>query len=103
MPYKDAEQAREAAKLRQQKHRNRVTPDLSHPVTPAITLLEGDPWADVKAYIERESPRMANLERLQRIAGCLGKRAGEVYFGISGLTLEDIGKVIGVQEGVYQL
>jgi hypothetical protein len=59
-----------------------------------------DGWPDVMAYILREGPRMANLERLQRIAGSLGKQAGEVWFGISGLTMEDIGEVIGTQEAL---
>ena len=65
--------------------------------------MEGDPWADVIAYLNEPDHGMPNLERLKRIAGSLGKRAGEVYFGISGLTLEDIGAVIGVQGGLYAL
>ena len=50
-------------------------------------------WEHVKEFIQRPSPRMPNLERLQRIAGSLGKNAHEVWFG--NLTMQDIGQVIG--------
>ena len=107
MPYKDAEQAREANREKARRHREKikgVTKIDSNPresVTPAVTPNPNDGWKDVEAFIKRDSPRMANLERLQRIAGSLGKRSGDVWFGVSGLTMEDIGSVIGTQEGLY--
>ena len=76
-----------------------LTEENVRPVTPSPV----DGWPDVKAYISREVPGMANLERLQRIAGALGKRAGDVWFGVSGLTMEDIGSVLGTKEGKYAL
>lgn len=111
MPYKDLEQAREANREKARRHRERkkVTPD-SNPlenVTPTTTKIvtpnPSDGWKDVEAFISRESPGMDNLERLQRIAGALGKYAGDVWFGVSGLTMEDIGSVIGTMEGKYCL
>jgi len=53
-----------------------------------------DPWEHVKDFITRPSnSKMPNLEKLQRIAGSLGKYAGEVWLG--DLTMQDIGEVIG--------
>lgn len=106
MPYKNAEQARAAAAERQRKHRN-VTPDTPKAVTPdgmsrpAVTPSDG--WPDVEAYILRDSPRMPNLERLQRIAGSLDKYADQVMFGVSGLTMQDIGETIGSLPPAYSV
>ena len=60
-----------------------------------------DGWKDVKAYVQRESSGMPNLERLQRIAGSLGSQAGEVMFGVTGIMMEDIGSVVGVEGAKY--
>ena len=76
---------------------------------------ETDPqWAHIEEFISRPTLKgqMSNLERLQRIAGSLGKYASEVRFGYygsitlakdspaqmrcGGLTMEEIGKVIGI-------
>jgi hypothetical protein len=59
-----------------------------------------DGWKDVKAYVERESSGMPNLERLQRIAGSLG--ASEVMFGVTGITMADIGSVVGVEAAKFE-
>ena len=82
--------------------RDNVTPKPKN-VTPYVTpILPTEPgWADVQAFILRDSPRMGNLERLQRIAGSLGKYADDVMYGISGLTMLDIGEVIGTQPALY--
>ena len=64
---------------------------------------ETDPqWKKIEEYISRPTPKgqMPNLERLQRIAGSLGKLSGHVFFGLgptSGLTAEEIGKTLGVK------
>lgn len=42
-----------------------------------------------------------NLSKLQRIAGSLGKLAGEVRFGIDGPTFEDLGETIGVKPPIH--
>lgn len=60
----------------------------------------GTAWGYIHGYLQREPlglNSMSNLERLQRIAGSLGKHAGEVRFGLSGPTFQEIGEVIGVQ------
>ena len=111
--YKDKAAQREANRLKAQRHRERakgvtlldsnpqeiVTPVTPKYVTPNLPQEPG--WADVQAFILRDSPRMANLERLQRIAGSLGKYADDVQYGISGLTMLDIGEVIGTQPALY--
>ena len=57
-------------------------------------------WQAVTKYLSRGD----NLDRMQRIAGSLNVTsrkvylADQVYFGIGGLTIADIGKVIGTQE-----
>lgn len=111
--YKDKEQQREANRIASQRRREKqkgMTQGMTETegmtqenITPVITPNPVDGWPDVKAYISREAPGMANLERLQRIAGALGKRAGDVWFGVSGLTMEDIGSVLGTKEGKYAL
>jgi hypothetical protein len=107
MAYKDKEKEREAARLRKQKQRmSRPKEDVTPLVTPSIeTVAELHPqdkaWAHVKEYIQSESPGMSRLERLQRIAGSLGKYSDQVYFGVNSeglqLTMDQIGKVIGTQ------
>jgi hypothetical protein len=57
---------------------------------------QGGPWAIVARNIVKPCPGMSNLERLQRIAGSLGKYADQVYYGQHGLTMKDIGGVIGI-------
>ena len=98
----DVTKRREASRLRMQKMRaTRVTP--LEDVTPDVTL--SDPWEHVKEFISEPVTSwvvggdMTRLERMQRIAGSLGKRAHGVWFG--DLTVEDIGKVIGVKEAMY--
>ncbi len=99
MPYKDEEQERLAARLRKQRQRAKG-------VTEGVTLegvtsqgVTGDltgPWLTVAEYINRPgSGPMTNLERLQHISGSLSKYADQVWYGLGGLTMEDIGKVIG--------
>jgi hypothetical protein len=108
--YKDKVKQMEANRIASQRRREKqkgMTQGMTetggmtqeNPVTPS----PADGWTDVKAYISREAPNMPNLERLQRIAGSLGKNAGEVMFGVTGLTMEDIGSVIGTMEGKYAL
>ena len=55
-------------------------------------------WAHLVEYIQQPCPGMPRLERLQRVAGSLGKYANEVYFGIgdTALDMEQIGKTIGI-------
>ena len=113
MPYKDETKRKEADRERQRKHREGVTDgcDKGVGVTEAslsegVTEVEGmshpdvtplpPGWQHVMDFIKRESnTSMSNLEKLQRTAGSLGKNAGEVRFGLSGPTFEEIGKVIG--------
>jgi hypothetical protein len=92
MPYKDKEQQKVAIRKAVAKHRG-VIPD----------VIPSEGWRTVEAYISREGPAMPNLERLQRIAGSLGKYAGDVWFGLSGLTMRDIGEVIGTQPARYSV
>lgn len=89
---------------------NPVQPDIASAAPKNLAQLRGKPlqdgvasedqtdvlppaWAHVKDYISTPCPGMPRLERLQRIAGALGKKAGEVWFG--ELTMEEIGEVIG--------
>ena len=105
--YKDKAKEKAATTERVRRYREKqkgvtiegVTPQgVTENVIP-VTPLDG--WPDVIAYIERDSPRMPNLERLQRIAGSLGSNASEVWFGVTGLTMQDIGEVIGIQPSLY--
>lgn len=114
MPYKDPEKQKEANLKAQRKRRGLipvpypvipdggdspvgvtfVIPD-TDPVTPSEADVTLPPeWAHVRDFIRSESSGMPKLERLQRIAGSLGKYAEGVYFG--DLTMGEIGKVIGV-------
>ena len=65
---------------------------------PILHIPEKDGWKQLRDYLKADPSR---LEKMQRIAGSLGKHAHAVWFGIgpnaSGLTMEDIGKVIGVK------
>ncbi len=80
-----------------------MTQDTIKGVTSPGRDIEGvtplDPgWQHVKDFILHDPPEnkgMPRLERLQRIAGSLGKYADDVYFG--ELTMGDIGKVIGTK------
>ena len=101
MAYKDKVQQREAVRKAVAKHRG-ITPE---GITDTKVPSGGEhvippEWQAVKRYISRPG----NLDRMQRIAGSLGVTsnkvylADQVYFGIGGLTITDIGKVIGTQE-----
>ena len=84
-------------KMRERKRQGRVKPMsnlTAQDAKPAVKPIDPD-WQHVKDYILSECPGMPRLERLQRIAGSLGKYADDVWFG--GLTMGDIGRVIGVQ------
>lgn len=76
-------------------------------VTPVAISQTDKAWEHVKEYIQEETPSMSRLERLQRIAGSLGKLAPHVWFGIgdtgTGLTMADIGSVIGTKEALYKV
>ena len=99
MPIKDPEKRKEAARERQQKHRKGVTMGVTSEGVTGQGVTEDIPkaWANVRDFIRAESSSsMPNLEKLQRIAGSLGKNAHEVRFGLYGPTLEDIGNTIGV-------
>ncbi len=109
MPYRDEEQERLAARLRKQRQRAKgvtegVTEGVtSQGVTEGVTLegvTEGvtdltGPWLVVAEHINTPCPGMPNLERLQRISGSLGRYSDDVWYGLGGLTMSDIGKVIG--------
>lgn len=119
--YKDKEKQKEVNRERVRRYREKqkgVTSEgvTEEGVTPPVTPSPVDGWPDVKAFIERESLGMPNLERLQRIAGSLREHklspvgggpsypaSKDVWFGVSGLTMEDIGSVIGTKEGKYAL
>ena len=113
MPYKNAEQAVAASKGRMRRHRNPVTPDVTPDVTPRQQAAARDEerqpeaieqgWRDLESYIQRAGPAMPNLERIQRIAGSLGPNADAVQFGITGITVQDIGTTIGTQPAKYAL
>ena len=99
MPYKDKEQQKEAVKRAVQKHREGITQEPAIPTEPDIPVIPdvipklSPEWAHVREFISRpQSGRMTNLEKMQRVAGSLGKNAGDVWVG--GLTMEDIGEVI---------
>jgi len=66
-----------------------------------VLEVQGGAWAKVAKNITTPCPDMPNLERLQRIAGSLGKYADMVFYGQDGLTMADIGKVIGTLPPVY--
>ena len=93
---------REQARLRKQKQRDRerdIAPQcdtLSVTLDPDLSRTNVTPydWEHVKEFIQRPpNSKMPNLEKLQRIAGSLGKNADAVWFG--DLTMQDIGAVIG--------
>jgi hypothetical protein len=71
--------------------------ELSEDMKLRIELLaaHGGGWADVARDVTSPAPGMPNLERMQRIAGSLGKYTDDVWYGDKGLTMGDIGKVIG--------
>jgi hypothetical protein len=111
MPYKDKEKQKEATRERVRRYREKgkdVTPQVEN-VTPIAELHnpQDKAWQHVKEYIQSESPGMSRLERLQRIAGSLGKYADQVYFGVNSeglqLTMDQIGKVIGTKEALYKV
>ncbi len=113
MPYKSEEAQREAARLRMQRMRARgvtlgvtssqgvTDPSISEGVTLESGVTQGvtgeltGPWLTVAEKINTPCPGMPNLERLQRISGSLGKYTDDVWYGLGGLTMGDIGKVIG--------
>lgn len=97
MPYKDAEERRK----RQQARRKGDAPaDAPTQVMPLGDTLDDPAWQSVANFINRDSnTKMTNLEKLQRIAGSLGKYADGVFMG--DLTMGQIGRVIGVKEGKY--
>uniref|UniRef100_A0A6M3JR54 Uncharacterized protein n=1 Tax=viral metagenome TaxID=1070528 RepID=A0A6M3JR54_9ZZZZ len=108
MPYTDKAKEREANKERARRYREAhkptgptVTPVT--PVTPDNSRSNLDsmviPSDALKAYISRPSPGMANLERLQRLSGSLGKYGSQVFMG--NYTIEEIGKAIGVLPPLY--
>lgn len=110
MPYKDQSRQREANRLRMQKARQgntepEVSPENVLPnVLPDVLLPDiralPDAWAHVKEFISRPARPgdKGNLEKLQLIAGSLGKRADQVWFGLGGLTMADIGQTLGTKE-----
>ena len=99
MPYKDKGKQRDATRRAVAKYRQGITsegitsekpviPEASNPIDPS--------WQHVKGWLLADpGVGMPRLERLQRIAGSLGKYADDVWFG--GLTMGDIGRVIGVK------
>ncbi len=107
MPYKDEEARKEAGRERIRRYRalhQGVTLEqgVTEPVvSEGVTSLSGvtgtltGPWLTVAEHINTPCPGMPNLERLQRIAGSLGKYADQGWYGLGGLTMEDIGRVIG--------
>ena len=119
MPYKDPEKQREANRERIRRYRDKqkgvtsdvvcntldVTPQAQGitktSVTPCNPLVIPETWQVVRDFISRPTEGMSNLEKLQRIAGSLGRNADEVWFGLMGLTMGDIGRVIGMQEAKY--
>ena len=122
MPYKDLKKQREAARERQRRHREGVTkgvtdekgvtsPFVSDGVTEGVTkekLCHAEDvtplppeWEAVRKFITFPGPGMPRLERMQRIAGSLGKYQSEVFFGLGGLTVKDISEVIGEQPPLY--
>ena len=58
-------------------------------------------WQAVKTFLTTPAPGMPRLERMQRIAGSLGKYQSEVFFGLGGLTVKDISGVIGELPPLY--
>lgn len=99
--YTDKEKQKEATKEAVKRYRAKKcnTQDvIPGNVIPDPVIPEGDviPQAEkLKAFISRGD----NLEKLQRIAGSLGKLSNEVYF--MGMTFEDIGNLFGPLPGKY--
>lgn len=112
MPYSDPEKQREANKRAMQRQREQakgitegitvvipepqnVIPDSHAAVIPSVELIDqqtGADWQGVRVALRRDPD---NLARLQAVAESLGKFSGEVRFGLSGPTFDQIGKQIG--------
>ena len=81
-------------KMRERKRQGRVKP-VSNLTGQDVKPIDPE-WQHVKDWLLADpGVGMNRLERLQRIAGSLGKLADDVWFG--GLTMGDIGRVIGVK------
>ena len=110
MPQKDETKRREASAERVRRYRAKralqkgvtleqgvtslseaegVTAPLS--VTTGVTL--PPEWQNVVNFLHKDP---GNLEKLQRIAGSLGRNAEEVRFGVSGPTMDEIGRTISI-------
>jgi len=93
MPYRDPEKRREAARESMRKRRQGLT--MEEPLTPVPVNPQDAAWQKVREFILKPSnSRMSNLEKLQAIAESLGKYADDVLFGVGGLTMGDIGRVL---------
>ncbi len=96
MPYKDLENKAQRQRERRMKSLGEVpTNEVPNVKSLDVTGELTGPWLVVAEKINAPCPGMPNLERLQRIAGSLGKHADDVWYGLGGLTMSDIGKVIG--------
>ncbi len=106
MPYKDKEAKAKALKAWRAKSEVPIeVPPQNEVPTPIVRSLDEVPvksqaWQHVRDFISTPCPGMDRLERLQRIAGSLGKNAKHVWFG--DLTVADIGAVIGTREPIIQ-
>ena len=121
MPYKDKTKYNQYRKQWRETHKDDGNPEetleardsIEDSGNPApVETLKGNPeipltahdlaWKKVMDFIKRPTEgRMSNLEALKRIAGSLGDNAGAVWFGLNGLTMEDIGSVIGTLPPLY--
>ena len=118
MPYRDKSKQQAANREAKRRQRADVIPCMVGDVIPTDVIpakLEGDvipaqnvipchtlptEWAHLKAWLaDPGQTGMPRVERLQRLAGSLGKLGDEVEFG--GLTISEIGKVIGVKGPLY--
>ena len=119
MPFKSEEARKEASRKSMEKRRGingtKVNPGpavnpvaLGDNVNPADALIPSvnprspiirEDWRAVHAYLQRpQVGRMSQLERIQRIAGSLGKHAESVRFGVTtGPNFQEIGELIGTQ------
>ena len=112
MPYKDAEEQKRVKREYAAKRRGSTNSDVdpaqivdptSRKVDPGVDPFidkGGAAWQHVRDFISEPCPGMTRLERMQRIAGSLGKNAKHVWFG--DLTVADIGAVIGTLPPVIQ-
>ena len=100
MPY--TEKSKEYWKERKQAQRMSKK-DVQETVLSKNTMSKKLPpaWQHFIDYLRRPCPGMPALEREQRIAGSLGEHAEQVYFGLSGLTIKDVGNVIGTLPPFY--